>query len=835
MKPQKNWAKTTALLLVALLLILSGITCSKKSSSKKKTKPYVIVFVTLPPDGTVVNETFAVEIQITDRSTGAPVAPGSPLDVTLAVANGSGALFGTLVLPVSTTNEVFGGLAYDDIGALQIEATSARSDPVVTNPIEFVVNVGPNPADLGTIGPGDPIPPVDFTLTEFNSIPFAVGGALQWTLTDLSSLLVVQSGNTPFGGTSMVQVSLTPITVEAGYELKGIVEGSTSEATVPLTISSFILQNEPGPFVALKTGCVGLDYSDGVAYAVPGATAWGILSGTLPAGLALDGATGDITGNPTAPANSEFTLWAMTAPFFATPIRCALAVFSVAETEILAGQDFKGLGPLAVMTYSDNVIGFTSTFDNMVYNTAITIYSPDPETITTPLPMFILHHGRGFHFNEYDDMLSHIASYNFICVSVQDCVSFQAPLCPPPSAFYDGSGADAGMQSGGAFMKGVMDHMVQRSKTVADLFEGKIDEERVFMSGHSRGGGATHGAHVQGLNYQIAGVVYFMAYDLRCFTRVIPPATPPRFDVPAAMPRLPSLIIAAEMDSDLVYPISDHFIERATGPMTSVTLYGGNHARISDAPHPDDVFFPCYPGPPYITRVEEQTRVANQVIAFLKRWGNLDLSLEGFLYGNESAGSDEIGVTSLRGVSQSVLVDDFQDATSATNALGGSNSLTGGTRSEAKVYPPDCWGACGAITTVGIKNSIISFNAASANYTTTIPPNTVLSNRRRFIFRIMQTSLTGFDWATLEVMLEDGSGQTSSVTLFDRLAPTTTYLPDYMGGGNQVYDRFVEVQVDLSNFTGVDLDDLVSVQFLFDFAGTPGAGQQIALDDIRFE
>ena len=70
--------------------------------------------------------------------------------------------------------------------------------------------------------------------------------------------------------------------------------------------------------------------------------------------------------------------------------------------------------------------------------------------------------------------------------------------------------------------------------------------------------------------------------------------------------------------------------------------------------------------------------------------------------------------------------------------------------------------------------------------------------------------------------------------LLDRAAPSSTYLPDFIGD-QRLYDRFVEVQVDLTQFVGVDLTDLTSLDLNFDFASIPTPFEQIYLDDIRFE
>jgi putative Ig domain-containing protein len=793
---------------------------------------YDIVFTSLPASGTLVNGPFPVDIEIHDKSTGLPVAPDAPLTVTLDLAAGAGVLSGTLAQPVSTSAAAFPGLSYNTLDSAEIRATSSQSAPVVSAPIAFEVDIQASPTDLGTILPGDPIPPVTFTLYDGLGAPYPVAGMLPWTLVDQNTLATYRSGAQDFAGTAVATVSLLPINDEAPYRLTGNLAGSTNQATSDLVISSLQLQNLPGPFVALKSARVGDAYSDDVSFAVSGAFQWGLLSGTLPDGITLDPATGILSGTPTTPTNGKFTLYARTTPTDATPIRCELAVFSPAETEWVAGQNFIANGPFTVVQTADSTT-FTSSFDGNVYTTNLNIYSPTLASITSPLPLFVMHRGRGFNYLDYDLFLTHVASYGYICVSVEDYQSICEGGGPAPDLTYDGPcpfgpSPPPGMENGSAFQEAAIERMLARNATPADPFEGKVDDTNVYVGGHSRGGGSTHGSHVRGLDVQINGAVYFMAYDLRNFSEVNPdpPApVPPTYDIPDVQPRLPSLLIMAENDGDLTYPTADQIIERASGQATSVTVYGAVHSYLGDTNNYDE-------GAAYITRQKEQDVIVNQVVAFLKRWSGPDLSLEGFLYGDEFAGSADVGVAALRNMTDPVWIDDYQDGDTAHNLLGGTNSLSGGSRQEAPIYP-----ATGDLPSLGIKQNILTFSANSSNYTTNLPAVDVTAEKR-LVFRCGQTSANGYDWVTFDARLSDGTNN-ATVRLFDRTAPSTTYLPDYASGNPRVYDRFVQVEVPLSQFLAatpaLDLSAVTSVQLLFSFAGTPPASNQIYLDDLRFE
>ncbi|MCZ6603292.1 MAG: putative Ig domain-containing protein [Planctomycetota bacterium] len=821
-------SKTTIGVILIVSIFAIGLSC-KKSSSKKPRPPYTASFTTVPANGTLVNTPFNASIIILDAATGLPATLATPLDVTMESAVGSGALTGTLVIMTTNPSVTFTGLSYDAIDTVELRVKTPKSPSATSVPVRFDVDILANPNDLGAVAPSTSIPTVDFSLIDGLAAPYTVTGTpLDWSLIDGNGGAVVDSGSELFGGTSTATVSLNPISTESGYLLTANLRGSLNLSNVELAITSLTIQNTPGPFVALKSARVGQAYMDDVSFAVTGVTEWRLLSGSLPNGLSLDTATGVIAGVPTTPISGSFRIAAVTAPTLATPIRCALAVFSQNESEWTGGQDFGTVGPLATMLTNDSTT-FTSSFDGSVYTTALQIHHPDLAAVTTPLPLYVHHRGRGFNFRDYDNLLGHIASYGFICVTVEDYQSFFSPAAPSPNSFYDISRADAGMESGSAFHEGAIQHMLTRNTTPADPFMGKIDPSKVFVGGHSRGGGATHGSHVRGLDLQINGAIYFMAFDLRFFGSTIPPGVLPSYGIPDIQPRLPNLLIMAENDSDLRYPYADQIIERASGPTTSVTVYGAKHNYLGDT-NPAEFGSPAA----YISRIDQQRIIFNQVVAFLKRWSDLDLSLEGFLYGNEFVGSTEVGVASYRNMVEAVLIDDFQDGDPSMNSLGGMNTFTGGTRQETDIYP-----LLGSFGSLGMQNSIFIFASPTASYLTELPPGTDISGRERLIFRCGQTSASGYDAVTLQVRLTDAAAQSTTVTLFDRAAPSTTYLPDFQAGDPRFYDRFVEVQVPMSDFAAanpaVNLDTIGSVELLFDFAFAPPVSNQIYIDDLRFE
>ncbi len=102
--------------------------------------------------------------------------------------------------------------------------------------------------------------------------------------------------------------------------------------------------------------------------------------------------------------------------------------------------------------------------------------------------------------------------------------------------------------------------------------------------------------------------------------------------------------------------------------------------------------------------------------------------------------------------------------------------------------------------------------------------------------RIGQTTTVGYDWVTVRVKLTDSANATSTVTVFDRTvgSQSATYLPDY-NGTQPYHNRFVDLQVKLTNFTGINMTAVTKVELIFESDSTTGGTRQVYTDDIRFE
>jgi hypothetical protein len=380
------------------------------------------------------------------------------------------------------------------------------------------------------------------------------------------------------------------------------------------------------------------------------------------------------------------------------------------------------------------------------------------------------------------------------------------------------------MENASASQEGLMDYLLGLASTPGDPLYGVLDNENVFFSGHSRGGGATQASHTRSLPLRLRGVVYFMAFDLRYFYDTVAPTTAPIYAIPNRAERLPSLIISAEDDHDLSYPFADEFIDRATGPTTFVTLYGATHQDMTDSEMDD--------GGSVLGRTAEQNEVANVVVAFMRRWSAQDTSLESFLYGRDFAASRSYGVASWRRTSPTLLVDDFQDNDPAHNLLGGANGATGMTRTEASVYP-----ALSDLGSLGLQHSICQFQTSTSTFDLDLAGSRDLRKNRSLLVRVMQTGSNGWNvdgWA----VLADAHGNTASVQFSKLDGSSTGYLPQFVAGtGNSPLSRFLLLDVPLYQFEratpAIDLRKVTKVSFTF--GATVGTSPEVALDDVRFE
>jgi Putative Ig domain len=161
----------------------------------------------------------------------------------------------------------------------------------------------------------------------------AAGGTAPYTWALTSGTLpagLTFSGSTTgiltISGTPTAAVNATPLTFKVTDSSNPVLTQTTAGLTLTIAPATLVITT-----TALPKGQVGVPYTATLA-ATGGATpySWSVTSGTLPAGLAINAATGAITGTPTAAVNATpltFTITDAEVPSKAKAVNLTLTVF----------------------------------------------------------------------------------------------------------------------------------------------------------------------------------------------------------------------------------------------------------------------------------------------------------------------------------------------------------------------------------------------------------------------------------------------------------------------------------------------------------------------------
>jgi hypothetical protein len=577
--------------------------------------------------------------------------------------------------------------------------------------------------------------------------------------------------------------------------------------------------NDPGPFYPLEVGHQGDPYRD----ALPTGGSYAINSGRLPSGLTLS-SSGAVSGTPRETGTFSVTLDSLQSNGDRYPVRLALTVYESDESDLVQqAPSFLGLGSYSTRV-DTIVLDVTNTFDGAVVRTGVRIVRPVGMSQAAPLLLF--HRGRGFDPDSYTDFHERIASHGIAIASVEDKYSFSGRSFRAENTQYDAWYAELGMESASGVVEAVSDYLLDRAADPTSGLYGSIDGDNLFFAGHSRGGGAVHASHQRSWNLRLKGLIYLMAFDLGYFGDLGPGGQPqsPGYEIFLKNPRTPSLIIAAENDGDLTYPIADQLIDRATGPTTQVTVYGGVHNLIGDSQHRAE-------GDDRITRREEQSRVADWIVCFVKRWSEQDTGLDWRLYGGGNEGDATVGITSWRPSDRTLVLEDAQDADVSRN-LRGSNSVASARRRERSIYPP-----VGDLDTLGLSHTLIEPTGTVSAWRMASDSAMDLSKHQRLVMRVSQTSEFGWSGMGLWARMLDGRGGVSWYRVWEPTAGG--HLPEF--DGLSPNDRFVDVHVPLDGFfagsssaQGLDRSQTVALDLFFVIRDS-SRDADIVLDMIRFE
>lgn len=636
-------------------------------------------------------------------------------------------------------------------------------------------------------------------------------------------------------------------------------------ASAPCTIATVVSEGvhtlPSGRVGQTYSGWLPVDYQQEVSWQTTGPAQviqdripyveYGVPAGAqLPSGLQIDSGTGEIFGNLADPGFHEFTIWARRSNGEAILYDVQLASFSVDDTEIIAGQDLAIPGPWTITTVD---LAFTYQHQHpwptsyplwmcsptvppavVVIDKPVRVYRPDPAG--GPYPVVLFHHGTGFEHDDYSNLLEHVASHGFVCVSVRDPYSFDDyPL------YY----CWGGHEEAARVLLATREFIADQSSQPGSPLAGVVDSSRWFYAGHSRGGAAAIIASEW--DRDTHGVVALQPTDAKGDSWL---GNTTRWQT---LPETPVLSVSAEQDFDVVFPWAERLLERFPGAATQVTIYGGCHGFTSDTNDSGCNTCTWNQAPPwldyckYIERDLQHDLTRQFVTAFLRRHALGDLSVEGILYGDEYQTSALVGVAHRRNLATAIRVDDFEHY--PMNSLGYLNSTSGGSVGPGACYdqplnPP------APITP--IQNLIVTMQAPPSQTTFETPVGTLgapldASSHRTLKFRIKNADRWGsvdnfgFVWLDFQVALMDEDGDIAALDVSSRLPSTTFHpLPDPSTINVRMkYQRFFNVTLPLSDFTvqnsDLDLDRLLQIDW--SWAAGPGTNTTpiIALDDVLFE
>lgn len=586
-------------------------------------------------------------------------------------------------------------------------------------------------------------------------------------------------------------------------------------AGIAITAPGFGLPTiDTGPFWPLKLGHVGSPYSD----QLPTAT-YSYISGRLSAGTSIF-TNGRLAGQPTEAGVFTMVLRATEPSGRSYPVRLSQTVRRANESDLRrVAPSFENIGPFN--TTVDNItVNLVSTFDRQRITTSVRVVRP--VGAPGPRPLLMFHRGRGFDHTDYTLLQAHIASHGIAVASVRDSYSFAGGSFSAGQSTYDFFRPELGMQSASAVVEGVSDFLLDQSADQGSRFSGSFDGENLFMAGHSRGGGASHASHQRSFELRLKGLIYLMAFDLRFFRETAPPAQSPAYAIFADNPRTPSLIIAGENDGDLTFPIADQLLDRATGPATQVTLYGGVHNLIGDN-NPAE-------GRALISRTQERVRTADWIVAFIKRWSEDDTDLDWRLYGGAAQGSQTVAVASRMPAARTVSFEDAQDGDVNRNLLG-RNLVAGLRRRELSNFPP-----VGDLPNVGIRHTLLTPSDQVSIWRMASDLPLDLSAHQRLVVRLTQNEGTGWSGMSVWFRIIDADGKQS----YHRASGpglAGSKLPQF--DGLSPHERFVDMHVDLDDF-GLVADPasrgrLVALDMFLVVEDSRRAPTSVAVDDVRFE
>ena len=523
----------------------------------------------------------------------------------------------------------------------------------------------------------------------------------------------------------------------------------------------------------------------------------------LPAGLELTPVSAAISGIPSEAGHHSFeaaTLWEDDVRV----LNVRLPVFDGAEVE--PGAAPNDPGPFEVLVI-DAVIPSIEVSWGVMEDVGLRVVYPDA---AGPFPLIGFHHAAhspGQIYANYTVLHDHWASHGFVVASV------------------DGA-ANTGMRQSWQNLTDISTvQLAAIDAVLGEDGEGLVDRDRILVSGHSRGGGASLISLWR--RPELLGAIGFEP--------VSPLQTPSQdWDDAArnadrAYPAKPILLFSAANDTDEPWPYVDTAYEQTVGPTAVVTIHGANHEYTYDEDTPGGS------GSSSISFDERHEIDQFYSTAFLLRFAYDDLRYDSLLFGREGQSSDEselgVSVHGRRFMNTALIVDDFL-GDADENLFGGANvpselernenaapyseGLRG--RGEEQIRRIATWALSRRIEWGSIGASL-SFDLDGGGGAWDLTGREAILLRAARACASFPSRCNDID-TEFSVVLTDAAGQEASVVVTAGMG--------VLGISGRHWSRTI---LDLADFTGVDMSALSSIELRFDESDSG----DVWVDDLRFE